>query len=604
MDNSCEQAKCPLCEPGIQIRDISTGTIKTSLLEDEIKRTEKSIAELMENSAAIKRELNVQRSPIYKLPVEVLTRIFENLVPHGKKLSLTCSTWGSKRHRGSASPQRYPRLLGQVSSSWRQLLPTMPSLWSTVILEPSAHQERIVHTVHTLKLFLRNSGNLPFHLEFELRSHTNEFWTEDTDMLPIENLIFRSEHTSRFQSLHLIKAPSSWLALACTTAFSSLSSFRWSTSTEPVGGRRNHPAGRVDDYDHHRATYSLDQMISLSRLILSDISAYVRLPTSVTTLHLNEVSGRTLVDVLTHCVYVRVLYWSPRSDLDYCPPNPILQAAVVTLPALQFMSLSSVPDNLWALLAHFRFPDLRVVDINFSFEAEAICPPLMDFLRHLPLTIHKIGLGHHHFSSEDLRQILLPHIRLQTLSLYGSVQNIEEILQMMTPEVSSGYALPILREIILDTDCECHGIERHWDHENRPGDGNAGEVGGGDSEVNENDDDGSEDDGDDQAEGDCSWLACRCFGLIQWKLIEMLDKRVRTTRRQLDVDMSRVGAQIGVLYGKARGICSTEFKASLDDILGRHSQLKVVLPYNMHVCSDEEESGDDDDDDDDDDDMA
>ncbi|KAK0203256.1 hypothetical protein DFS33DRAFT_1346265 [Desarmillaria ectypa] len=90
------------------------------------------------------------RSPISRLPPELLAEVFEQTVPTGSSSWLT-------------SIREAPWVLGHVSSSWRRLTLSHLSLWSSITVN-----EYRKHTVAMLKMALTRSGSSPLTLRLYL----------------------------------------------------------------------------------------------------------------------------------------------------------------------------------------------------------------------------------------------------------------------------------------------------------------------------------------------------------------------------------------------------------------------------------------------------
>ncbi|KAK0457246.1 uncharacterized protein EV420DRAFT_514468 [Desarmillaria tabescens] len=89
-------------------------------------------------------------TPIRRLPPELLAEVFERTVPTSSSSWLT-------------NIREVPWILGHVSSSWRKLALSLPSLWSSIYID-----EYRKRTVPMLKLALARSGTAPLTLHLYL----------------------------------------------------------------------------------------------------------------------------------------------------------------------------------------------------------------------------------------------------------------------------------------------------------------------------------------------------------------------------------------------------------------------------------------------------
>ncbi|PBK91928.1 hypothetical protein ARMGADRAFT_1013700 [Armillaria gallica] len=99
-------------------------------------------------------------SPIRRLPLELLAEVFERTVPTGH------SSWVT-------STREAPWILGHVSSTWRKLALSLPSLWSSISVDDYRQ-----HTVQMLKAALTRSGTAPLTLRLYLSFMTVDQMTE------------------------------------------------------------------------------------------------------------------------------------------------------------------------------------------------------------------------------------------------------------------------------------------------------------------------------------------------------------------------------------------------------------------------------------------
>ncbi len=86
--------------------------------------------------------------PIRRLPLELLAEVFERTVPTASWLTST---------------REAPWILGHVSSTWRKLALSLPSLWSSISVD-DYHE----HTVQMLKAALTRTGTAPLTLRLYL----------------------------------------------------------------------------------------------------------------------------------------------------------------------------------------------------------------------------------------------------------------------------------------------------------------------------------------------------------------------------------------------------------------------------------------------------
>ncbi|KAG7439537.1 uncharacterized protein BT62DRAFT_700299 [Guyanagaster necrorhizus] len=126
-----------------------------STLELEISSLERQMIMLMRKKDQLEHSLSRRKallSPIRRLPSDVLLEIFSWAVHRPKNsLDVTTGVWP----------------LGQVCGCWRDIVSTLPVLWSVVILQPPYTH----HSVDILSHHFRRSAQFPLWIAIRTEGH-------------------------------------------------------------------------------------------------------------------------------------------------------------------------------------------------------------------------------------------------------------------------------------------------------------------------------------------------------------------------------------------------------------------------------------------------
>jgi hypothetical protein len=148
---------------------LSDEDVQLQEIDAQISRTEKLLKELLLKRSLLRKNRNLQSSPILRLPTELTSEIFKALDlvfweegtgddgDDGLEIETT-------REHNSHGVVLLPILIGSVCSTWRELSLSMASLWSSITLEldnPSAAYPTFLDDclsrsgLHALRIHLR-----------------------------------------------------------------------------------------------------------------------------------------------------------------------------------------------------------------------------------------------------------------------------------------------------------------------------------------------------------------------------------------------------------------------------------------------------------------
>lgn len=211
-----ERTLCPCCHQPLPNPDITLATPDQkyqSLVEidDEVKRLDVLIRRLCEKRIALLQRLNAVQSPIYALPPEALSLVFQHSCPppdfdRSHKLAVTNGESQDGDVSQDSGGNQYPQfLLGSVSSNWRQVVYSTPRLWTAIDLRTTSLN--IDRSAAILFTFLTNSGQLSIGLGLRFLTvgvtQPGYLLSPTLDPLLIEN-------AHKIRTLHLTNAPKPW----------------------------------------------------------------------------------------------------------------------------------------------------------------------------------------------------------------------------------------------------------------------------------------------------------------------------------------------------------------------------------------------------------
>ncbi len=174
--------------------------------------------------ATVRKRINTLRSPITRLPIEIIHDIFE-LACFSSRLDRE-----QGRHWGS---YHFQVVLAGVSSYWRDIILSSPLFWAQLSLK--FEQEggtQLSNRIALLRLYLSHSGFIPLKLEFSFSSTPNNFPWPDSNTL-IHHTVDKAIIIGlpRVRELHLERASQKWIAY--TPRMSQLISFSYTSNAGP-----------------------------------------------------------------------------------------------------------------------------------------------------------------------------------------------------------------------------------------------------------------------------------------------------------------------------------------------------------------------------------
>lgn len=303
------------------------------------------------------RERNAVQSPIYVLPPEILSLIFQFVCP-----SLNLNKHYGIEQEGGKSTRRFQFNLSAVSAFWRQVVFSTPHLWTSVDI--STLPISVGHASEILRVFFTGSGELPISIGLSF------FHLLDVDEMA--SPISPNYPKSRIQELHLNQPPESLIS-DLTSSYTSL--FRLSISSPQYKAK----------------VLSLD--VPCSHLTLQHTTMRVELHSAtITNLHLRELREDVCLELLKVCVnMVEFRCRSPNSENFPIP----LPTSPFTLPHLKTLEWSlctqSIVDR--AMLRNIRVPALEtLVWVEEDDEDLEVTDPRITFFEHLPPTLSTLQM--------------------------------------------------------------------------------------------------------------------------------------------------------------------------------------------------------------------
>lgn len=353
---------------------------------------------------------NTIHSPNDFLPYELLACIFNFACPpiDFSKRSLRKSdddeeirsapfgnssgTYSKPKNKHDPWSHRFmPLILSAVCNYWRELAFSLPGLWSTFALEVTGW--KLKSQVYLLRLYLKNTGSLPFSLGLNIRSQHCVYLNKRKKtastirwrgLEPLVNVIFR-EFPEKIRTLHVAGAPPTWMYSLSQQKFPNLKdlTFMW-------GKGLGYSATTILQQGAFTIQPSKSLRIRGARVQPQPVSS---LP-PLTILHLHNAPIDICTGVLLLCPYlVEYHSYSPGHSVNQLPLSAALQKPF-TLPNLKrFGWVLPKYDiyNNWniALLENIRLPNLE--ELQWHGSLWQIETPVFHFFSKLPETLHSFA---------------------------------------------------------------------------------------------------------------------------------------------------------------------------------------------------------------------
>lgn len=384
------------------------------------------------------------------LPNELLTYIFGLACPpiNFSEHSLCESEHDSFSDKDNLHYYYMPLTLSAVCRHWRNVASRSPEIRSTFAIE--AFSWELSSQVPILRLYLTNTGPLPFSLDLDLRLqwylHNGEN-VEDIfpsvqwkELQPFTDLIF-FEFPDKIQTLRVAGAPPGWMALISEQRLPKLQDLRFALE------------GRMD---YTTATTPEEAAASIHRLATS-------LLPPLTTIHLRNISIDICIDILLLCSRLTEYHCYYPEDVND-NSNSMSITKPFSIPSLKRFGWTPCTggEQGKVLLRNIRLPNLEELQWCGSWECD-ITPEEEDvvscFFSNLPKTLCSLtyyeNFGHFLFSEGDRHHYRLlshfPHAQSLVLSRCGSgfLDSIFQLLSNRIPGTRSPFLLPRLNKIIV-----------------------------------------------------------------------------------------------------------------------------------------------------------
>lgn len=153
---------------------------RLQILEEKIIEAQKYMAELVEEQARARRQVNARFAPIiHKLPPEVLSQVFMS--------SLQVSDIEDLDY-DYVPPDITPLFFGTICGSWRDIAWSTPKLWNHISIRAVHHI--IKQQEYLLEQWLSRSGQLPITVRLICSTSGTKSWEEEPPM-GIFNILIR-----------------------------------------------------------------------------------------------------------------------------------------------------------------------------------------------------------------------------------------------------------------------------------------------------------------------------------------------------------------------------------------------------------------------------
>ncbi|KAJ7231057.1 hypothetical protein B0H12DRAFT_973531, partial [Mycena haematopus] len=162
---------------------ISKTTARLASLEDEIYKVQEKLKHLEDERASLSSHHAQHKgilSPLRRMPTELLSEIFSSTLPSMREI------WNNREHYMDNSSW----VLSQVSSRWRMVSLSTPSLWSSIAI--NYNNTSIRHPAAPIEAQLQRANKLKIH--FHTRKATDP---------QIQMFHLLSKHSARWEELSL-----------------------------------------------------------------------------------------------------------------------------------------------------------------------------------------------------------------------------------------------------------------------------------------------------------------------------------------------------------------------------------------------------------------
>lgn len=345
---------------------------------------------LFELRAGLLRHHNHHSSPIYTLPLEILSAIFR----------LTCmSKTVSTGHRDvwqmfNDSPNYRVIILSCVSSRWRQVVHSMPELWSTVTLDSSNRTIWVNNAL--LQHYLKHTHTLALSIVNYLRVVEN--WE------PITSVLFSPDNFDKITTLRIKGGPVlEWLAnISQLTQVQNLClQYYGASNTQTL------------------LILNLQTMQSLRRVYI-DIgrlnSKQVKFPSSVEAVYLYDAHPDARTALLYQCPNL-----TEACMTSHCSYAPSAFAAPLTLGSLETLrwSVDAGLTNLTSI-QNLHLPTLKRLHLYNGHKVQPI--PVIAFCNQVSQTLVSLKLNYFAgWRADDFEHLFysgLPHLQVLKLRFW------------------------------------------------------------------------------------------------------------------------------------------------------------------------------------------
>ncbi len=436
---------CPSCHQNIP--DQSQSCVpggrdeEIAFINQEIRRVDQQVAQLIQDKATLLRSLNAVQSPIMRLPSETLSSIFEYTCPPPDFNDLHVYYYYNTSNE-TADNEYFQFTLGAVSSHWRQVVRSNPHLWkwAELLITTSNVEKKAMF----LRLFIENSKKVSFTLalQFSLRVGSEEspcLVHPTIDDLLIETL-------PRIKGLYLVSPPRQWHNYTLFLTHIQECSLDLSLPFGP---------GREDPVSSDQITLPMGaplRRVSLQEVICSNTD--LQLPwTTITSLSLSCIPPDLSVQVFIQCPnLVEYRYFAPSDQGPQLgEPGEVSLRSPFSSHFLVDFHLNAY-DTPWirALLQHLQLPALRRMHWN-TFDDDAgddFNSLIQGFLGRLPSTLTTVVLEdtayHLEYIPDDLNieKLVLCHC---------TDHELRTLFHILTPNLQEGRTVKPLPHLKIMT---------------------------------------------------------------------------------------------------------------------------------------------------------
>lgn len=398
---------------------------------EEINRLDDLIRQLQTRRAILLRRTNHQRSPICKLPTELLAEIFQYADAMDRPSGCSLS-----KRRHPLTPIR----LGAVCSHWRQVAWSSPQLWTQMPLTGCWAWQQHFPIATIFRTYFRNMKARPLELIVDcFRGGPLDSDDERSDVIPHEDA-FKTifvENGHRLKTLRFKTWPRPWLShiakVQQAVTFSNLEEVWMKSSFDTLDG-----------------TFSITNAPRLRTVELTGISgsAVVDLPWNVIThLTLTHISSNLCLKLFVQCPNLE--YFSCK-DLHTSPTSDSLaikdSIALERLKDLHYLDHDLTRPWKDAMGRYLSFPSLETITWRPHWSANIDWQLLCLY----PNSIQNLDFRLRRRDKRRLKSMLLPLISLSNLKISCWPSLKTSLLELLTPQPNRALQmLPSLRKLHL-----------------------------------------------------------------------------------------------------------------------------------------------------------